>query len=217
MSNDDGKVIDLATKAKQMKNLRPYRNKSEDEIIEILKNREVTVIAKKGSNGTRDDYDKRFNQKLKDLMTEFAVDMNDANDKEALQNLARLQIQNENAARSIDDLQRKAPTLRDEDYRSLKNLGDFQAGVSRSIMELQDKLGISRKQRKEKSQDDFPAFLESMMSRGAKMFEEKTTKIMCPKDNIELARLWYNFPNKKNEVQMSLECWKCGEQIEYAR
>lgn len=215
MDNDD-KVIDLETKAKQMKNLLPYRNKSEEELIEIIKTREAGTTTKKTGPKTRDDYDRRFAMKLNDLMTEFAVDMNDANDKEALHNLARLQIQNENAARSIDDIQRK-DTLRDEDYRSLKNLGDFQTGVSRSIIELQDKLGISRKQRKEKQVDDFPKFMESLLQRGAKMFEEKTTKIMCPKDMVELARVWYNFPNKNNETQMSLECPQCGEQIEYAR
>ena len=219
MSNDD-KIIDLDTRAKKMKNLRPYRDKTEEEIKAILLEREKDPTPSKveGSKTREkpDDYDKRFKEKLKSLMDEFALDMNDANDREALQTLARLQIQSENAARDIDNIQRK-PFLRDEDYRSLKNLGDFQSTVQRAIVDFQDKLGISRKQRKEKQVDDFPQFVESLLARGKKMFDEKTVTVRCPKDFVELARVWYNFPTKQNETQMSLECPQCGEQIEYAR
>jgi len=218
MDNNDNKIIDLETKAKQMKNLRPYRNKTEEEIKQIILSREekIPTSGTKTSNKKSDDYDKRFNEKIKSLMDEFGVDMNDANDRESLQTLARLQIQSENAARDIDNIQRK-PSLRDEDYRSLKNLGDFQSTVQRAIVDFQDKLGISRKQRKEKQVDDFPQFMESLLKRGKQMFEEKTVIVRCPKDFVELARVWYNFPQKKNETQMSLECPQCGEQIEYAR
>jgi len=212
----DDKVIDLATKAKQMKNLRPYRDKTEEEIKQILLDRENKPKTRGPGKANNDAYDKRFKDKLDLLITEFAVDMNDSNDKEALMTLARLQIQNENAARDIDNIQRKE-TLRDEDYRSLKNLGDFQLGVQRSIVDLQGQLGISRKIRKEKNVDDFPQFMEKLLDRGAKMFEEKTTKIVCPRCMIELARIWFNFPKLNNEIQASLECQKCQEQIEYAR
>lgn len=218
MDNNDTNVIDLAARVKKMKNLRPYRDKTDEEIAEIIKARESDKVETKQTRNKKqsDDYDKRFQIKLDELMIEFSVDMNNANDKEALMTLARLQIQNENAARDIDNIQRK-DSLRDEDYRSLKNLGDFQLGVARSIGDLQDKLGISRKQRKEKVESDFPQWIEALMKRGAKTFEEKTTVVRCPKDFIELARVWYNFPNKQNETQMSLECPQCGEQIEYAR
>lgn len=215
MSNDDN-IIDLPTRIKQMRNLKPYRNKSDDEIERIILNRQnkpkVPSTRRKGV----EPYDKRFNDKLESLQTEYAVDMNNSNDVEALKSLVRFQIQLENVNRDIDAIQSKE-TLREEDYRSLKNLGDFQTGISRSVAELQDKLGISRKQRKEKQVDDFPQFMDSLLKRGAKMFEEKTVKVVCPRDSIELARVWYNFPNLNNETQMSLQCWKCKEQIEYAR
>lgn len=214
--DNDKNVIDLATKAKQMKNLRPYRDKTEEEIKQILLEREANGTTSKEDKRKPDDYDKRFNEKLDSLKAEFSVDMNDANDKEALMSLVRLQIQNENAARDIDNIQRK-PNLRDDDYRSLKNLGDFQVGVQRSIADLQDKLGISRKLRKEKQTDDFPQFMDNLLKRGAAMFEEKTVKVSCPKCMIELARIWFNFPKLDNEIQASLECWKCREKIEYAR
>jgi hypothetical protein len=217
MSNDNN-VIDLATRAKKMQNLRPYRGKSLEEIEEILRNKEFVPKEPKTANNkkTIDDYDKRFKEKITSLQDEFSLDMNDSNDKESLMNLVRLQIQNENIARDIDNIQRK-DVLRDEDYRSLKNLGDFQQGVQRSIAEIQDKLGITRKLRKEKQVDDFPQFVENLMKKGAAMFEANTTKIECPRCMIELGRFWLNFPKLNNEIQASLQCWKCNESVEYAR
>lgn len=219
MSNDDN-VIDLAVRAKKMQNLRPYRGKTLQEIEEILRSKDQEPrdkVSKTASpKKTTDDYDKRFNSKLNDLQKEFSLDMNDSNDRESLMNLVRLQIQNENIARDIDNIQRK-DVLRDDDYRSLKTLGDFQTGVQRSIAEIQDKLGITRKIRKEKQVDDFPQFIENLLKRGDALFESTTTKIMCPKCMIELGRFWLNFPKEDNEIQASLTCWKCKESVEYAR
>jgi hypothetical protein len=198
-----------------MKNLRPYRDKTEDQIREILLRKTENPKARAPRKPV-DDYDKKFNEKFKLLQAEYALDMNDSNDVEALRSLVRLQIQSENAVRDIDNLQRK-DALKDEDYRALKNLGDFQTGIQRSMNDLQDKLGISRKIRKEKQQDDVPKFISDLMKRGSKMFEEKTTKIMCPKCVVELGRFWLNFPQMENEIQVSLQCWKCHEKIEYAK
>lgn len=217
MSNDDN-VIDLATRARQMQNLRPYKDKTVDEIIQIILDRQempkVAVDTKPKGKG--DTYDKRFNDKFKTLKDEFSLDMNDSNDVESLRALVRFQIQQENVTRDIDNIQRKETLTRD-DYSSLKTLGEFQIGVSRSIIDLQDKLGISRKLRKEKQQDDVPKFISELLSRGKKAFDEKTTKIECPKCLIELGRLWLNFPHLDNEIQASLTCWKCEEKVEYAK
>lgn len=217
MSNDDN-VIDLATRAKKMQNLRPYKDKSIEEIILIIESREADALPaqKKQKKQNKDDYDERFNHKFNVLKEEFALDMNDANDVEALKTLVRLQIQHENVTRDIDNIQRKDPLTRD-DYLSLKTLGEFQTGVSRSMIELQDKLGISRKIRKEKQQDDVPKFLSDLLKRGKRAFEEKTTTISCPKCMIEVGRFWLNFPDLDNEIQVSLQCWKCKEKIEYVR
>lgn len=216
--DNDNNVIDLATRAKKMQNLRPYKNKTVEEIIEIIQNREADAAPalKKQKKQQQTDYDERFDFKFNILKEEFALDMNDANDVEALKTLVRLQIQHENVTRDIDNIQRKDPLTRD-DYLSLKTLGEFQTGVSRSMIELQDKLGISRKIRKEKQHDDVPKFLADLLKRGKKSFEEKTTVISCPRCMIEVGRFWLNFPNLENEIQVSLQCWKCKEKIEYAR
>jgi len=220
MSNDDN-IIDLETRAKQMKNLRPYKNKSVEEIMEILAERAATPkvvveVSSKNKAPTKSDYDKRFNDKFETLRKEFSLDMNDSNDVEALKSLVRYQIQHENVTRDIDNIQKKENLNRD-DYQSLKTLGEFQTGVSRSMIDLQDKLGISRKQRKEKQQDDVPKFISDLLARGKVAFDEKTSIIECPRCMIELGRFWLNFPLLNNELQVSLECWKCHEQVEYAR
>jgi len=218
MANDDNNVIDLATRAKQMQNLRPYKNKTLDEIMGILEQRqnESKVPSESKPKKPVDAYDERFNKKFNTLKNEFSLDMNDSNDVEALKTLVRYQIQHENVTRDIDNIQKKENLTRD-DYQSLKTLGEFQTGVSRSMIDLQDKLGISRKQRKEKNQDDVPKFIGDLLARGKKAFDEKTTKIECPRCMIELGRIWFNFPNLDNEIQASLQCWKCSEKVEYAK
>lgn len=220
MDKDDN-VIDMATRVKQMKNLRPYRDKTEEELKRIILERDAKKASTpviKGKKG-QDDYDKRFNDKLESLQSEYGLDMNDSNDVESLRSLVRYQIQQENVNRDIDAIQRRGQDaeLDIEDYRSLKNLGDFQVGISRTIKDLEDKLGISRKLRKEKGQDDVGIFLSDLLKRGKKDFDNKTVKVECPTCLIELGRFWLNFPHLENEIQLSLQCWKCNEKVEYAR
>lgn len=217
--DDDSNVINFDAELRKMKNLKPYQNKTDEELREILvKRREKKDISEepKGRKKKSDEYDERFNEKLTHLQTEFALDMNSSNDVESLKLLVRLQIQNENLSDDIDDIQR-LPSRTSEDYRNLKNLGDVQAGVVRSINELQDKLGINRKQRKEKAEDDIPQFITGLLDKAKREFDAKTTVIYCPKCQIELYRFWLNFPQMENKMDISLTCWKCKEQILYAR
>jgi hypothetical protein len=149
------------------------------------------------------------------LKDEFAIDMNNSNDAESLKNLVRLQIQLENVVKQIEEIQKQPSPSRD-DILQLKNLGDFQKSIMGSLAELQDKLGISRKQRKEKQVDDIPQFIDGLLTKAKVYFDKKTVAIDCPKCMIELGRYWLNFPKEVNSVEMSLTCWKCKEVIEYA-
>lgn len=219
--DNDSNIINFDAELKKMKNLKPYQNKTDEELREILERRKAAKAAprdpKDGSRRRKpDEYDKRFNEKLMQLQNEFALDMNSSNDVESLKLLVRLQIQNENLSDDIDDIQR-LPSRTSEDYRNLKNLGDVQAGVVRSINELQDKLGINRKQRKEKAEDDIPQFISGLLDKAKKEYDAKTTVIYCPKCQIELYRFWLNFPHMENKMDVSLTCWKCEEKILYAR
>jgi hypothetical protein len=200
----------------KIRNLKPYRGKSDEEIAEILRNRkprekrEVSVPEVPNIN----QYDIKFNEKMKILQTEFGVDMNDSNDSEALKNLVRLQIQLEKAVTAIHLLQETDDLDKDEVVR-LKNLGDFQRATMTSISDLQGQLGISRKQRKEKAVDDIPQWVDRVLEKAKTTFDRKTIKVDCPKCQVELGRFWLNFPHEDNDIQLSLTCWKCKERIEY--
>src|SRR5260221_11992517 len=148
-------------KLRRLKNLPSFKDKTDEEIIAYLKNKPdkprkqrtikpkvVAVIIEEISTETP-EYNKRYNTKLNLLKDEFGIDMNDSNDAESLRMLVRLIIQ----AEDIDQKIREDKTALFDDKR-LKNLGDFQKTVVTSIADLQEKLGITRKVRKEKQIDD---------------------------------------------------------------
>lgn len=200
----------------QLKNLRPNKNKTDEEIIAAYEARKpkpkplrVVPDAPKGPS-----YQKRFDQKMKILQKEYSIDMNNSNDEENLKALVRYQIQLEKVNEDIDNIQSQTDMSKD-DYAKLKQIGDFQRTVLMSISDLQNSLGISRKVRKEKDNDDIPKWIDSVLLRAKEFYDGKTQTIECPKCVIELARTWINFPKEKNHISMELTCWKCKETVMY--
>jgi len=221
--NDDNIVEFTQAKLNRLRNLRPYKGKTDDEIKEILTNRKTPVPKQPKSKSSKDEYDVIFKSKIADLQKEYAVDMNNSNDVESLKTLVRQQIQLEQIQDDIDNIQRKDSRVPD-DYSNLKKLGDFQRLTNLSIKEIQTELGISRKQRKEKAVDDIPKWIDNILERSKDFMEKKTTTIYCPKCKIELFRFWMNFKDAEgaitgqrleNDIQLSLQCWKCEEKVEH--
>lgn len=196
----------------KLRNLKPYRDKTDEEIIAHLKSRETKLKPINTSAPKQKSNDSRFNEKMKILLKEFEIDMNSSNDKESLNALVRQQIQLENVNRDIDALQAQEGMSKD-DYAKLKQLGDFQRNVIISINDLQDKMGITRKIRKEKAVDDIPQWIDSVLVKAKEFYDNKTVTIECPKCIIELSRYWLNFPQENNNIRMELTCWKCKEVI----
>lgn len=218
---DDTNVIELTPeKIAKLKNLKPYKNKTDDEIRDIWAKRTPrekkprTPITGGDEDTTLLDYERRFSEKLDIFQREFGVDINDSNDAEGLRNLARFQIQLENVSKQIDDMQRD-PSPTKDDVMIIKNLGDFQRSLITSIADTQANLGISRKQRKEKQVDDIPKWIDGILEKSKTFFDRKTVTVDCPKCMIELFRYWVNFPGEENNVELSLTCWKCKEIIYY--
>ena len=171
---------------RRYQNLKYYRDKTPDEIREIIRNRASKPVIPK----RLDNYEDRFNEKLDSLIKEFAVDMNSSNDIESLKSLVRLLLQNENIDRDIRAIQDREASK--DDFLALDKLGDLQRKVQMSISDLQEKLGISRKARKEKSNDDIPQFIDSVLNKAKTFFDRKTVTVDCPKCQIELVRYWLN-------------------------
>jgi hypothetical protein len=218
---------DYSSKIKQLRNLAMFKNKSDEEILEFIKAREAKQkleepeqpVKAAGNDSPIEPkidtaaFRKRYNEKLKNLQTEYGIDMNNSNDAEMLKSLARHIIQSEIVSDQIITLQ-----LSEEiDTRTLKNLGDYQRTVVATITDLQEKLGIGRKQRKEKQVDSVPQFIELVRSRAREVWNRSTFPIRCEKCEIELARVWLNFPDNAAVVHMEIECEKCKERVVYTR
>lgn len=221
-----------ASRIKQMRNLALFRDKTEEEIIEWILKREERqklepkkekvikqpepetkledVVPKFGDSVTEDEkHERLFQEKLTGLQKEYGIDMNNSNDAEMLKALTRHIIQQEIVDRQIIRLQRE-PEL---DTRTLKNLGDYQRSVVATITDLQEKLGISRRQRKEKQVDSIPQFVDLTRKNARIVWERRTVPVKCQTCEIELARTWLNFPKEENRVNMELTCWKCKELV----
>lgn len=170
---------------------------------------ETTEAIKKGFD--EKEYQKKYNVLLAKYRKEYAVDMNETNDAEALRSLVRYVIQLENA----DQLIMKEQSANYPDHRTLKGLGDFQRSIQMNVNELQDKLGISRKARKEKSVNDIPEYINSLQAKAREFWQRKTIPVKCNKCEIELVRYWENFPDLVERVQFDLTCEKCHEKVTY--
>lgn len=220
---------DYTSKIKQMRNLAMFKDKTDEEILDWIKKREerqrneepekpVRQPVKKTKETQTEEsadaeYQELFDGKLEQLKTEYGVDMNNSNDAEMLKSLVEQSIQKDVVNKQIIRLQREEEL----DTRTLKNLGDYQKGLIATITDLQEKLGINRKQRKEKQVDSIPQFVEIVRSRAREVWQRSTTPVRCEACEIELARYWINFPDKASIVQFELECWQCGERVVFNR
>jgi len=199
-------------KLRRLRNLKLYRGLSNEEILEMRRKSQSSPkkLAFKADRG----YEKRFGEKFELLQKEFALDMNNSNDVEMLSQLVRQMLQAENVDKDIRSIQERDFKSKD-DIATLKALGDFQRDVQLSVSDLQDKLGISRKQRKEKATDDIPQWIDSVLLKARDFWNRKTETVDCPNCQIELARYWINFPDLASLISFTLECSQCNENIVY--
>ena len=207
-------------KVKRLRNIPRFKDFSDYELLQIILRREkikeeeqlLTMV-----NGPVKQLDKRFEQKLTGLQKEYGIDMNDSNDAEALKQLVRYLIQQEDIDKDMSEVK---TTLKADPVtlaRTLKSYGDLQRTLTMSINELQDRLGITRKARKEKQVDDIPQYIESIRGRAQEFWNRSTTPITCPGCLIELARIWINFIDMEHSVEAKFVCWKCKEQVLYVK
>jgi hypothetical protein len=219
---EEQEVIVSEAKIKRLKNLKMFRDWSNEEVIEwVRKKKENELppvdppalgdIPGKQNAYNPEEYKKKFNQYLQKYKREYSVDMNDTNDAEALTALVRYKIQleliNENI---LNEQHSKMPQ-----HQVLKGLGDFQRSVQQNINELQEKLGITRRARKQQQVDDFPKYVQTIQKKAADLWNRKTIPVRCEKCKIELARYWLNFADQVHAVKFEITCDKCGEIVIY--
>jgi hypothetical protein len=204
-------------KINKMRNLAMFKNKTDVEILEhILRKEGEKRVKETPSKEVSSSYEARYKRLIDRFQTEYGVDMNESNDTEALKLLVKHTLQLETLDIQIRNLQ-ELPSMTNEDTRTLKNLSDVQRSLVTSVTELQDRLGISRKARKEKQIDDVPQFIENLKTKAAEFWDRKTVQIRCEKCQIELGRYWLNFPKRPNSINIELVCERCEERVLYVR
>ena len=206
-------------KVKRLRNIPRFKDFTDWELLQIILRREGIKEEQQlaALNEPTGKLDKRFEQKLTKLQKEYGIDMNDSNDVEALKQLVRYLIQQEDIDKDMSTVKE---TLKSDPInlsRTLKSYGDLQRSLTMSINELQDRLGITRKARKEKQIDDIPQYIDSIRSRAQDFWKRSTTPITCPNCSIELARYWINFPDMEYSLNAQFECWKCSERVMYVK
>lgn len=204
-------------KINRMRNLAMFKGKTDVEILEHILRKEGEKRVK--ALPTREEtqsYSARYKRLIDRFHEEYGVDMNNSNDTEALKLLVKHTLQLETLDKQITTLQ-EHESMSNEDTRTLKNLADVQRSLVTSVTELQDRLGISRKARKEKQIDDVPQFIENLKAKAADFWDRKTVQVRCDKCQIEIARFWLNFPKRKANIRMELECERCKDTILYVR
>jgi hypothetical protein len=196
---------------RRYRNLKLYKGKTDDEIREMISQKKAPVIK---SNKSDANYDRKFQEKLDMLHAEFGLDMNTSNDRDTVSNYVKQLLQADSVDEDIKSILGR-PDKNKEDIMTLKALGDFQRDVQITIADLQDKLGISRKVRKEKSVDDIPQFIDGLLSKAVNFWEKKTIAVDCPKCQIELVRYWLNFPDTTTLASFTVQCPHCYETVTY--
>jgi hypothetical protein len=212
-------------KLRKLKNLKMFHGWSDEAIREYFKDRDPKTPKPPERPFSDDDpevtadmeyskaeYDKKYKGYMTRYRKEYDADMNDANDVQALESLVRLVIQAEVVDENIRAVQRN----KNFDSRTLKNMGDFQRSVQMSITELQDRLGISRKSRKDRQADDFPAYIKQIRQKAMDFWQRQTVPVKCEKCQIELARFWLNFPDNTETANFQITCEKCREKVVYS-
>lgn len=228
-SNIPEEIISAA-KLKKLRNLKYFRDYTDDQIIQWVKNKEKNKVPPPNPSDiisdlppeaqstdaalslNKEEYKKLFDNYLKRYRKEFGVDINDANDAESLKSLVRYVIQQE----LINDAILLESNKKPPHPGTLKAFSDFQRTVQQNVNEIQDKLGISRKARKDKQVDDIPQYINQLQKKAKDFWERSTVPIRCEKCRIELARYWLNFPDTVKKVSFELQCDKCKEKIIYA-
>jgi DNA repair ATPase RecN len=209
-------------KIKRLRNIPKFKDFTDYQLLQMVLRKEKVkeeqaIQAQSDGPISSKSLDKRFEQKLTLLQQEYGIDMNDSNDVEALKQLVRYLIQQEDVDKDIRNLKE---TMRDDPItlsRTLKSYGDFQRSLTMSVNELQDRLGITRKVRKEKQADDIPQYIDSLRKRAQDFWNRKTVPIVCSSCSIELARYWINFADLEYNINAQFLCWQCREKVIYVK
>ena len=171
----------------QIRNLPQYKNKTDEELEEILR-----VIVE-------GDTEERVGKVLEDFEKNYDLSDMSANDMLELKNLAQYYIY-------LDDLNKQIDVhLREKNTIEVDRLIKITERIQKSASEIQTNLAITRKQRKSDKEQDIVSAWEDLKLRAKRFLESRQSYVYCPECRMLLATVWFLYPEEDKNV-MRLRC-----------
>lgn len=209
-TENDGKNETNKGKYKRQRNLRQYKDLSDEQFEE--------VIAKKSMGlETSKLFEDRIAKKWAEFDQDYDLSDLKINDRDTLRALIQTQI-------TLEDYEQHLFKIRTEGIseQQLFAIEKFQKAMSdlrTDISKMQNDLNITRKVRKSDQDVSVLAYIESLRKKAKEFAEAKMQYIFCPRCNMLLATVWTLFPqNDKNKLVLFCERdlgdgQKCGEKV----
>lgn len=179
---------------KRMRNLKQYKDLSDDEFNEVMDNKREEVV------DTSADYEVRIEDKLKQFEEDYDLSDLKINDKEILRALVQ-------AILSLEDYEQEVYKFRSmgitaNNLEAIETITKTMTQLRGDISKMQDDLKITRKIRKSDQEASVIAYIDSLKQKAKEFYEAKMQYIFCPNCNMLLATVWTLYPTEDNILKL---------------
>lgn len=206
----DEKMSASVGKKRRQRNLRQYKDLSDDEFDRIMEKKALGIEPSQ-------EFEKRIAEKWAEFDQDYDLTDLKINDRDTLRALIQTQI-------TLEDYEQHLFKIRKEGIseQQLFAIEKFQRAMSdlrTDISKMQNDLNITRKVRKSDQDVSVLAYIEGLKTKAKEFAESKMQYIFCPKCNMLLCTVWTLFPkNERNKIALVCERdlgngEKCGEKV----
>lgn len=209
---DDGQPKQKKPKGKisRMRNLTQYRDLSDDQFAEAMKNKEVGMEHSEA-------LEVRIDKKLKEFEDDYDLSDMKINDRDALRALIQAQITLEDYEQLLFSMRKQS--LTESTFFMIEKLQKAMSDLRSDISKFQYDLNITRKIRKSDQDASVLAYMATVKDKAKRFYESKMSYIFCPKCDMLLATVWTMYPSDDRN-KITLTCGRvhpdgtaCGHKI----
>lgn len=206
---DDG-LVKPNGKLKRMRNMRQYKNLSDEKFNEIVLKKSLGIEQSK-------EFEKRIQKKLDEFNNDYDLSDLKINDRDTLRALIQAQITLEDYEQF--QFKNRLAGISESNIMANKEIQKAMSDLRADISKLQGDLNITRKIRKSDQDVSVMAYIDGLKEKARKFYASKMSYIFCPKCNQLLATVWSLYPdNDRNKIALVCERTledgtKCGEKV----
>jgi hypothetical protein len=185
---------------KRLRNLRQYRDLTDDEFAEEMEKRVLRIAPIK-------EFEARIERKLKEFEEDYDLTDMKINDKATLRALAQNMI-------TLEDLENFTYNLRQEGITEsnmmlLDKVSGQMSRIRSDMSKQQDDLKITRKTRKADKEESVINYIKDLQIKAKRAYEERMSFVLCPECNMLLGTAWFLWPNADNKLS-----FKCKRKLD---